>query len=125
MDKTAINFPRGSIKDPKGKNKSKQFYRQNFRNSMYENNRMSGLKKDGGELTNDEKTLIYYLVNLILFKQFNMANSLIKKHYIPMKKCSVIFKANMRRLRALSLYQSIVDHEVKKMSSIDHENGEK
>ena len=85
---------------------------------------MLALKKDG-ELTNDEKTLIYYLVNLILFKQFNMANSLIKKHYIRMKKCSDIFKANMRRLQALSLYQSIVTHDVKKMPSIDYDKCEK
>lgn len=56
------------------------------------------------ELTVDETTMVYYLANLILFKQFNVANTLIKKHYLHMKKCSSLFKANVRRLQALSLY---------------------
>lgn len=54
--------------------------------------------KDNGDLTMDEKVLIYYLINLILYKQFNVANSLVKKHYLEMKKCSNIFKGNFRRL---------------------------
>ena len=59
-----------------------------------------------GEMNSNEKTMIYYLVNLILFKQYNVANSLIKKHYRKMKKdVAQIFKANIRRFQALSLYQ--------------------
>lgn len=42
--------------------------------------------------------MLYYLANLILFKHYNMANSLIKKHFLKMKKSSDIFKANIRRL---------------------------
>ena len=58
-----------------------------------------------GEMNSNEKTMIYYLVNLILFKQYNVANSLIKKHYKKMKKdVTQIFKANIRRFQALSLY---------------------
>ena len=61
--------------------------------------------KSNDELTVEEMTMVYYLVNLILYKQFNVANSLIKKHYLPMKKTNDIFKANVRRLQALSLFQ--------------------
>ena len=43
----------------------------------------------------EEKTMVYYLVNLILFKHYNMANSLIKKHFLKMRNCSEIFKANV------------------------------
>ena len=62
-------------------------------------------QRDKGELTVDEKTMVYHLVNLILSRQFNVANSLIKKHYLVMDKCSNIFKANVRRFQALSLYR--------------------
>ena len=37
-------------------------------------------------MNDNEKTMIYYLVNLILFKQYNVVNSMIKKHYRKMKK---------------------------------------
>ena len=49
--------------------------------------------------------MIYYLSNLILLKQFNVANSLIKRNFIHMKKCGNLFKANMRRLQGLSLFR--------------------
>jgi len=73
QERPLMNFARHSIKDPRAKIVPKAFSRQTFRNSVYER-RTIAPKKDGGELTSDEKTLVYYLVNLILFKKFNMAN---------------------------------------------------
>ena len=76
--------------------------------SVYEK-RLTMIKdKSNDELTVEEMTMVYYLVNLIFYKQFNVANSLIKKHYLPMKKTNDIFKANVRRLQALSLYHMFV-----------------
>ena len=57
----------------------------------------------GWELSQDEKTMAYYLVNLILFKQYSLARHLIKTHFLKMKKTSDLFKANVRRLQALAL----------------------
>ena len=45
-----------------------QFSRQKTRMSVYEQKRDSELKAPGKKLSKDEKTLVYYLVNLILFK---------------------------------------------------------
>ena len=61
----------------------------------------------------EEKTMVYYLVNLILFKHYNMANSLIKKHFLKMRNCSEIFKANVRRLQALSLQYEGIERKKK------------
>ena len=77
--------------------------------SVYEK-RMTMLKdKIQLELTVDEMTMLYYLINLILYKQFNVANILVQKHYLAMTKCSEIFKANVRRYQALSLYRMLVE----------------
>ena len=71
--------------------------------SVYEQDKRCSIAmrfKDSQMLSKDEKTMVYYLVNLILFKQYNMANSLCEKHYLKMKndQCSHIYKANVRRL---------------------------
>lgn len=51
--------------------------------------------------------MIYYLTNLILFKQFNVATLAIKKQFLKMKQCSDLFKANVRRLQAFVLVTSV------------------
>ena len=79
------------------------------RMSVYEQRKTVLKDKSQEELTVDEMTMLYYLVNLILYKQFNVANVLVKKHYHPMKKCSEIFKGNVRRYHALSLYRMLID----------------
>ena len=60
--------------------------------------------------------MIYYLVNLILFKHYNMADSLIKTLFLRMKKCSEIFKANVRRLYALSMQYNCIEKQNKQDS---------
>lgn len=55
------------------------------------------------QLNEDELTMIYYLANLILLTQNNVANLLIKKYYKKMKECSPIFKANVHRFQSLLL----------------------
>ena len=101
-----MSFRRGTIKPLKlGQNSQAAFSRQTSRMSVYEARRNTMWQRDKGELTVDEKTMVYHLVNLILSRQFNVANSLIKKHYLVMDKCSNIFKANVRRFQALSLYR--------------------
>ena len=89
--------------------------------SVYEK-RMTVIRdKNYDLLTVEETTMIYYLVNLILYKQYNVANLLIKKHFLPMKKLNDIFKANVRRLQALSLYHmfssEVKSNNVNPMSS--------
>ena len=70
----------------------------------------------------DEKTMIYYLANLILLKQFNVANSLIKRRFLPMKKCSGIFKANIRRLQALSICRMFHNEDgLRKKKHVSHQ----
>ena len=62
--------------------------------------------------------MLFYLVNLILLNQFNVANSLIKKHYLTMKKCNQVFKANVRRFQALSLRRMYESENQKKKTKI-------
>ena len=83
-----------------------QFSRAKTRQSVYEMRRQTDIKGTSKEICREEKTMIYFLVNLILFKHYDMAASLIKKHFLKMSKCSDIFKANIRRLQALSLQQN-------------------
>ena len=106
----SMNFNRSTMKMSKQVSK---FSRRNTRMSIYEKRRETEMKVPSKELSKDEKTLVYYLVNLILFKQYNMANSLSEKHLLKMKnKCSDIFKANVRRLQALSIqYASLQAHK--------------
>eukprot|EP00353_Schmidingerella_taraikaensis_P008982 CAMPEP_0185592206 /NCGR_PEP_ID=MMETSP0434-20130131/67151_1 /TAXON_ID=626734 ORGANISM="Favella taraikaensis, Strain Fe Narragansett Bay" /NCGR_SAMPLE_ID=MMETSP0434 /ASSEMBLY_ACC=CAM_ASM_000379 /LENGTH=167 /DNA_ID=CAMNT_0028217823 /DNA_START=383 /DNA_END=883 /DNA_ORIENTATION=- len=112
-----MNFQRGSIKDRRREN-SNAFTRQVSRMSVVELRRNTMLiTSKGHELTVEERTMIYHLVNLVLLKQFNVANSLIKRHLIHMKKCGSLFRANMRRLQALSLFRMYEVESQKKVKN--------
>lgn len=117
-----LHIQRGSIKQgPSQFQMGGGYSRQTSRMSVYEKRQTMIREKNHDELTVDEMTMIYYLVNLIFYKQHNVANSLIKKHYLEMKKCQDIFIANVRRLQALSLYsmfsQEIKNNRINAMSS--------
>lgn len=51
--------------------------------------------------------MTYYLANLVLSKQFNLAITLVKFHYSTMESSSHLFKANFYRLYALALFYKI------------------
>ena len=58
-----------------------------------------------GTLSNEEGAMIYYLANLIILDQHNLVLSLIEKHYLRMKKCSDVFRGNVKRFQALCTFQ--------------------
>lgn len=71
-----------------------------------------------GTLSAEEGALIYYLVNLILLEQHSLAQSLIEKHYVKMKKCSEVFRGNVKRLQALSTFRLLtINIEESKLQS--------
>ena len=61
-----------------------------------------------GFISDEEKALLYYIVNLILLDQHNLVDQLIKKYFIRMKKCSEVFKGNVRRFQAIAQYRLLV-----------------
>ena len=53
--------------------------KQQSRISMYDKRRNSNRTTETGlELNIEEKTMVFYIVNLILFKQYNVASQIIK-----------------------------------------------
>ena len=58
-------------------------------------------------LSSEESALVYYLANLILQDQYSLVDSLVKKYYLKMKKSSEVFRGNVCRFRALSLFQML------------------
>ena len=99
-----VNLDTFKLPGKQRKVKTDLLRRQQSRLSMFERKRLNSLVvSDGdGNFGFEEKTLVYYLVNLVLFKQFNVADSVITKYFLPMTKCSDLFKANVRRMHALS-----------------------
>ena len=63
-----------------------------------------------GTLSNEEGTLIYYLANLIILDQHSFALSLIEKHYLRMKKCSDVFRGNVKRFQAQCTFHMLQMH---------------
>ena len=51
-----------------------------------------GLKK----VCTEEKIMLYFLMNFILKSQFKIAENIIVNQYLAMKKCSNLFKGNIR-----------------------------
>ena len=50
----------------------------------------------------EEKVMLYFLMNFILKSQFKIADKIILNLYLAMKKCSNLFKGNIRYMQALS-----------------------
>ena len=85
--------------------------------SILDNRKMSQIRYSG-TLSAEEGALIYYLANLILLEQHNLAQSLIEKHYVKMKKCSEVFRGNVKRFQALSTFRLLtINIEESKLQS--------
>jgi len=107
-----LRFQRFSMKDPSQHGQA--YRRQVTRQTVYEHRRNTQLSRTKElEMTIEERTMVYFLVNLILYRQFNVANACIKRHFIPMKQCSNLFKGNIRRLQALSLFRMFQEESQK------------
>ena len=62
----------------------------------------------------EEHVLCYYVVNLILFGEYNKAEVVILRNYKRMKLCSQVFHGNVNRYLGLSLLKLYEEQEIQK-----------
>ena len=89
---------------------------------VIETRRKISIQRYKDYLVEEERALLYYIVNLILLDQYNFVDSLIKKYFLRMKTCSEVFKGNIRRFQAIAQSRLLImQNEMKKLTNLHNQ----